>query len=36
MIVDEISSEFTPINFARAIEQELKRKNYFNGEKNHG
>jgi hypothetical protein len=27
MIVDEISSEFTPINFARAIEQELKAKN---------
>jgi hypothetical protein len=28
MIVDEISSEFTPINFARAIEQALKEKNH--------
>ena len=27
MIVDEISSEFTPINFARAIEQALRNKN---------
>ena len=28
MIVDEISSEFTPINFARAIEQALKENNH--------
>ena len=28
MIVDEISSEFTPINFARAIEAKLKEKNH--------
>jgi hypothetical protein len=27
---------YSIVTFARAIEQELKRKNHFNGENNHG